>query len=99
MSDEEGVEVGGGEGEGETRGQMLQRHKRELMDLKKGKAGRGLSKKDLTLKEKELKDRHDQELRDFDAVLPLFLPFHFPFPFPYFDLDHFLSERRPGFLL
>lgn len=41
---------------------MLQRHKKELLELKKGKAGRGLSKKVLAAKETEMKERHEKEL-------------------------------------
>lgn len=54
--------------EGETRGKMLQRHKKELLELKKGKGGRGLGKKELASKEAEMKERHEKELMSLHEV-------------------------------
>lgn len=87
MSEEDkGEEVEVEEGGKESKSKMQQRHRREIMDLKKGKAGRGLSKKELQQKEKEMLERHEKELAALEqarsspppSAWPLSSAFSFP---------------------
>lgn len=54
----------------ETRGQMVQRHKRELAQVKKT---RGVNKKDLQKLEADMRERHAKEEEEFDKVRCRFL--------------------------
>mmetsp|Transcript_8971 Transcript_8971/g.12191 ORF Transcript_8971/g.12191 Transcript_8971/m.12191 type:complete len:307 (+) Transcript_8971:198-1118(+) len=68
MSDSEESE-GDGLTKAETRGQMTQRHKKEVKALKVQTAKMGKKKKeDATALEKEMSDRHEQELKALDST-------------------------------